>query len=115
MKRTGIRKKSKKQNSIDRELKKVYSEMALEREHYCTGCGTTEQLTHSHLIPRSRRRDLITDPNNIQYHCLSCHVKWEDGVLSNEMSDYEVNMEYLLKKDNEYYNIKRLKLHNKTD
>ena len=72
---------------------------------------TTQQLTHSHLIPRSRRRDLITDPNNIQYHCMNCHRKWEDGVLSDEMNDFERNMDYLLEKDEQYYHIKRQKLY----
>ena len=58
-----IRRKSKKQSAIDRELKKVYQEMEESRTHSCTGCGTYHQLSHSHIIPRSRRSDLTTDIN----------------------------------------------------
>ena len=47
-------------------LNKVYDEIALEREHKCTGCGRYDvPLSHSHLIPRSRRKDLITNKRNI--------------------------------------------------
>ena len=62
---------SKKQSTINRELTKVYKEIANERGHYCTGCGRSDvPLSHSHIIPRSRRPDLVTDKNNITYHCL---------------------------------------------
>jgi len=105
-----IRRKSKKQSSIDRELKKVYQEMSHSRRPYCTGCGTTDGLTHSHLIPRSRRRDLICDINNITYHCHSCHRKWENGVSAYEMLDFSQNMEYLERVDAEYFNIREGKL-----
>ena len=65
MKITPIRKKSKKQSIIDREVRDVYQEMSETRRNFCTGCGTHLQLSHSHLIPRSRRRDLVADINNI--------------------------------------------------
>ena len=82
---------SKKQSVVNRELKKVYNELANERGHYCTGCGmngNSVPLSHSHLIPRSRRADLTTDKRNITYHCLDgvdangnsrtgCHTMWE--------------------------------------
>ncbi len=110
MKRTPIRKKSKKQSAIDRELRFVYREMAETRRHICTGCGTPHQLSHSHLIPRSRRRDLVADINNITYHCLSCHKKWESGVMANEMYDFHRNMEYIKSADSEYFNIREQKL-----
>ena len=110
MRRTPIRKKSKKQSSIDRELRKVYQEMSETRRHCCTGCGTNQQLSHSHLIPRSRRRDLITDINNITYHCLTCHKKWERGVLANELFDYHSNMEYIKSVDEQYFHIREQKL-----
>ena len=111
MKITPIRKKSKKQSAIDRELRKVYQEMAHSRRHCCTGCGSNQRLSHSHLIPRSRRRDLITDINNITYHCLDCHKKWERGVLANELYDYHSNMNYIKSVDEEYFNIREQKLY----
>ena len=92
MKRTPIRKKSKKQNAIDRELKKVYQEMSETRKPVCSGCGTWQYLTHSHIIPRSRRRDLVVDINNITYHCMNCHRKWERGVNADDLYDFHMNM-----------------------
>lgn len=112
MKRTPIRRKSKKQNSIDRELKKVYQEMAINRPHLCTSCGTSHQLSHSHLIPRSRRRDLVADPNNITYHCLTCHKKWENGTTADEMADFKRNMDYIKSVDEQYFHIREQKLDN---
>ena len=99
---------SKKQSIINRELKKVYKEIYYDRGQFCTGCGTSENLSHSHLIPRSRRSDLTTDKRNITYHCLSmggtvgCHDKWE-GKQRVELLDYVSNMEYIKEVDNEYY------------
>jgi len=104
-----MRKISKKQNNINKELKKVYKEIGLERGHYCSGCGRSDvPLSHSHLIPRSRRPDLITDKRNITYHCLSmgertgCHDIWE-GIKRDRLLDYPKNMEYILEVDPEYY------------
>ena len=105
-----IRRKSKKQSAVDRELKKVYQEMEESRTHSCTGCGTYHQLSHSHIIPRSRRSDLTTDINNITYHCLTCHKKWERGVSANELFDYHSNMEYIKSVDEQYYHIREQKI-----
>ena len=102
---------SKKQSVINRELKRVYKEIANERGHYCTGCGRNNldvPLSHSHIIPRSRRPDLVTDKNNITYHCLDtngrqgCHTMWE-GIEREKLLDYTRNMEYILEKDTQYY------------
>tara|TARA_R110001583_G_scaffold195196_1_gene370439 strand:+ start:1181 stop:1522 length:342 start_codon:yes stop_codon:yes gene_type:complete len=100
---------SKKQSVVNRELKKVYNELANERGHYCTGCGRSDMpLSHSHLIPRSRRADLTTDKRNITYHCLDtanrkgCHTLWE-GIDRDRLMDYPRNMEYILEVDTEYY------------
>jgi hypothetical protein len=102
---------SKKQSKINRELKKVYKEIAETRGHYCTGCGRSDvPLSHSHYIARSRRKDLETDPNNITYHCLSmgerkgCHQLWEGGIADKQkLLDYPLAMEYILEKDTELY------------
>ena len=80
-----------------------------ERPHYCTGCGRSGvPLSHSHLIPRSRRSDLVTEKKNITYHCLSmgerkgCHDIWESKDRY-RLLDYHKNMEYILEVDTEYY------------
>lgn len=100
---------SKKQKDINKKLGKVYMEIMEERGHYCTGCGRSDvPLSNSHLIPRSRRSDLICDKRNITYHCLSiggrkgCHEMWE-GVGRTKLLDYHKNMEYILEVDPEYY------------
>ena len=106
-----MKKVSNKQSKINRELKKVYKEISLEREHCCTGCGRYDvPLSNSHLIPRSRRPDLVLDKNNITYHCLSigerkgCHEIWE-GPNKFTLLDYHTNIEYIERVDKEYYNI----------
>ena len=107
---------SKKQDKIKRELVKVYKEIANERLFMCTGCrrnGHSVALSHSHLIPRSRRPDLVLDKKNITYHCLTfidnngksrkgCHDIWESKERDS-LLDYWVNMEYIKKVDEEYY------------
>ena len=106
-----IKKVSKKQSLVNRELTKVYKEIAEERGHYCTGCGRRDlPLSHSHIIPRSRRPDLVTDKRNITYHCLDsngrvgCHTIWE-GVERYQLLDYMSNMSYIMEVDLEYYNL----------
>tara|TARA_R110000751_G_scaffold136245_1_gene239222 strand:+ start:8077 stop:8418 length:342 start_codon:yes stop_codon:yes gene_type:complete len=105
-----MKKVSTKQRIENNKLKIVYNQIAEERGHYCTGCGQSGNLSHSHIIPRSRRKDLVLDPRNITYHCLGstertgCHQLWE-GTISQKMRllDYHVNMEYILDVDTEYY------------
>jgi len=104
-----MKKISDKQKNINKQLKKVYEDLANERGCYCTGCGRSDvPLSHSHLIPRSRRPDLITDKRNITYHCLSmngregCHNIWE-SIKRHKLLDYHRNIEYILEVDTEYY------------
>ena len=102
---------SAKQQKINRELNKVYKELADERPHYCTGCGRGDvPLSHSHIIPRSRRKDLVCDKRNITYHSLGvgnrkgCHELWEGSLEKKQgLLDYHSNLEYILEVDTEYY------------
>ena len=106
-----MRKVSKKQTAINKELHKVYREIEETRGHYCTGCGRSDvPLSHSHYIARSRRKDLETAIDNITYHCLSmggrkgCHDLWEGGVADKQkLKDYHTAMEYILEQDTELY------------
>ena len=117
-----MKKVSSKQAKENRELKKVYEKMANDREHYCTGCNRYDlPLSHSHIIPRSRRKDLVTDPRNITYHCLGgvvptsggvyqqrkgCHQLWEGSLMDkSKLLDYHTNLEYIQEVDAEYYYI----------
>tara|TARA_R100001163_G_C5059028_1_gene195663 strand:- start:735 stop:1070 length:336 start_codon:yes stop_codon:yes gene_type:complete len=104
---------SKKQNKIKRQLNKIYNEILLER-NYCSGCGkhgNVVPLSFSHIIPRSRRGDLITDKKNITLHCLSigervgCHTLWESAKDRHKLLDYFTNLAYIKQVDQEYYYI----------
>ena len=99
--------------SRQQKLNKIYRDMALEREQCCSGCGRYDvHLSHSHIVPRSHNTSLITDPNNITYHCLSigehtgCHDIWEHGELRDKkhLLDFENNMKYIRDNDILYYN-----------
>ena len=81
-------------------------------EIWCTGCGTTSNLQHSHLIPRSKRRDLVTVRKNITFHCGDkCHPIWEHGTIEEkkELHDFEKSMEYIKGADFKYYQLLMLK------
>ena len=103
---------SKKQDKIKRQLNKIYHEILLERNS-CSGCGkhgNAVPLSFSHIIPRSRRGDLVTDKNNITLHCLSigerkgCHEIWESRERY-KLLDYFSNLAYIKEVDLEYYYI----------
>jgi hypothetical protein len=116
IKKTRPHSKSREQAEIDKQLRLVYEEIAREREHVCTGCGTTRNLSHSHLISRGKRRDLICNKQNIKYHCLStpdrvgCHQIWEsDAERRILMNDYEENMVIIKELDPQEYEMLRWK------
>tara|TARA_R100001530_G_scaffold99380_1_gene69064 strand:- start:435 stop:767 length:333 start_codon:yes stop_codon:yes gene_type:complete len=104
-------KRTKKENKIKKELMKLYQTIADERPHYCTGCGRSDvPLSHSHIIPVSRRKDLQLEKENITYHCLSmghqrkgCHEMHESRSGRMMLLDYHKNLEYILETDPEYY------------
>lgn len=93
----------------------VNKRIAAERPHLCTGCGTSQRLSHSHLIPKSYRKDLEAVPENITYHCMSmghtigCHEQWE-GMRGPLLLDFIPNMEYVYKTDLTYFWKKLFKL-----
>jgi len=105
-----IRKVSEKQSKINRELKRMYEKIDWERPRFCTGCLSSHQLTHSHLVPRSTNRDLVCEGKNIAIHCMECHKKWERGVDVEDMLDFTINMEILKELDRDYYNLRTAKL-----
>jgi hypothetical protein len=99
-----IKQISSKQAKKNKVIARIYEEMD-KGEQICSGCHRQEQLTHSHLIPRSWNKELEAEPENIKFHCLACHQKWE-GTLEQKrtMFDFEKNIEYIKSVDNIYYN-----------
>ena len=80
-----MKKISSKQRDINKKIRRAYKEIALERGHYCSGCGRADvPLSHSHLIPRR------------------CHEIWESRDRDT-LLDYHKNLEYILEMDIEYY------------
>jgi len=104
-------KQSLKQKENILRLKEVYAEIEKEREHVCESCESKTMLSHSHIIPRSRRKDLETDKKNIIYQCLTCHSIWEHGTQKQKagLLNFDKMMEYIKSVDNEYYNLIILK------
>ena len=98
----------------------IYKLISETREHKCTGCNRYSgqvQLSHSHIISRAKRPDLICEYDNITYHCLSigehrgCHDIFEHGTADEKkkLFDYEKNMSYIRAVDESLYNKLRLK------
>ncbi len=111
-KRSPINKVSAKQKIRNEEKKKAYEKMDSKVKRICSGCGKPgRKLSHSHLIPVSRRPDLVGEEDNIVYHCLSigivgCHDIWEhDNRGRVKLLDYQRNMDYIKMADPEYYNL----------
>lgn len=99
---------SEKQKEINLLYKKVCEKIDNERDHICSGCGTNQALSHSHLISREDckrigRNDLIYDEKNIVYHCLDrpeifgCHRKWESKrkEIMSTLKDYQKNLDFI--------------------
>jgi hypothetical protein len=102
-----MRSMTKKRAAIEREYRKV-QQQKLEEGCWCRGCGTTQKLSFSHRIPRSRRRDLIADPENIDLMCMDrCHHLVEAGEYDKLKNGEEIR-EYIERVDPEYYNIKTI-------
>lgn len=102
---------SSKQSSINRKLHQAYQKIDNEREPVCEGCGSNENLSHSHLISQADCKgygltELIWDEDNIRIHCMNgCHQKWESRDLKQikTMLDWEKNLEYVRSKSEELF------------
>lgn len=104
---------SNKRQKVQNSYNLILKEIKREREEKCEGCGNLKYLSPSHLIPRSRRPDLIADKRNIRFHCMEglfgkkgCSIIWESGSLEEKqgMFDFEENIEFIKEVDLEYYN-----------
>jgi 5-methylcytosine-specific restriction endonuclease McrA len=121
MKRTRLNPISKKKRKALAQRNKTYEQIDQSREHVCSGCGRRDvPLSHSHIIPISRRPDLEADPDNIVYDCLSiggregCHEKCEGRNIRkmSELMDFSKRIEYIKSIDLIYYQLVILKFDN---
>lgn len=101
---------SKKQQRYNKERQKAYQEME-SHPQYCRGCGTSQNLSHSHRITQADKRH-VANPKAIDFYCLgenSCHTAYENGFLWRLDNGAEV-MEWLKETDFDAYRRKRLQM-----
>lgn len=105
-----MRKFTPKRAALEREYKKVQCQIFEERGNYCEGCGRNGlHISFSHRIPRSRRLDLMCDPENIDLMCLGCHDKVETGHFD-ELANGDEILAYIELQDPELYELKIAKI-----
>lgn len=101
-----INKISKKESLNIRAKHKAYNKLAELIPHACSGCGTTSNLTHSHLVPVGQNKSLEAVISNITYHCVDCHHIWEHDIENRKyLNDYDINMEKISVLDPQYFNL----------
>lgn len=100
---------------------RTYQEIDNNEERVCSGCGSGQwPLSHSHLIPVSKRVDLESCRENIVYDCLSigehkgCHDRWETHSVEEMMklNDFWERLEKIERLDREYFNQLYIKVEN---
>jgi hypothetical protein len=101
MKRTPLRKKSKKRDSVSEEDKKLYSRVWVARPHYCEECNVflgQVPIPHffSHVLTKAAHPKLRHVDANINLLCYDHHQQWEFGKRS-EMRIAESNEELIIK------------------
>jgi hypothetical protein len=106
MKRTPLKRQSKKRQRINQEKRRIYQELGSEEnwiESICSGCEQRKPLSHSHIIPISEAPELENEKKNIKPHCCECHLEWESHNIERmrKLKDFKENMTYI-------YNIKPL-------
>lgn len=106
-----IKKFSSKRSEKEREYILTCKKIDQEREPVCEGCGRGDRsLSHSHLLSKYSREDLIAEERNIRLHCFyvtgNCHDKWEKGDPKEivNMLDFKENLQYIKEVDIDEYN-----------
>jgi len=101
-----INKVSQKQKEINKDLKKIYEERGkVEKNSYCGSCLGTSFLTHSHLVPRSYNKKLITDPENLITQCVTCHGIYEARDIGGmrKFKNYQEILDKIMHLDINFY------------
>lgn len=76
-----LRKFTPKRAKLENEKHRMYENEAQQRQPFCLGCGTTQNLNHSHRITQNDRTQ-IANPKNVDYYCQDvCHPNYESGRL----------------------------------
>jgi len=96
--------------SKEREKKKrqFREKIIIERPNVCESCLGSTDLTFSHTIPVSIRKDLEFEEANVIIECMKCHYIWEHGTIQQKQTllSYKAKTEYIRKTDILYYNRK---------
>jgi hypothetical protein len=89
-----------------KDKKEAYAKFEENNDHICKGCGKYGAGSRSHLIPISEAKELECDLDNIVWHCLECHQKFESHnvEIMKDMLDFELNMLYIQKTKPFYFN-----------
>lgn len=75
-----MKKFSDKRAAIERQMKKAYDEVEINRGAYCEACGIY-QFDHSHDYPRAPFTWLIANEDNITLLCRKHHLSFENNRL----------------------------------
>lgn len=71
----------------------LFEEIWQERKHNCQSCGkylgnTYTAINFDHLIPKSKRKDLTLEKDNILLVCADCHWIKENGLATAKHRKY---------------------------
>ena len=102
-----MKNQSTKRQAIEREYKKAKMEL-YEETPYCFNCGIGSLLTCAHLVPRSRRRDLIACKDNLIVLCMDCHHQLDFGART-ELTAWQDILKRIKGLDREYYELLKMK------
>jgi hypothetical protein len=78
-------------------------------EIICTGCQSSTNTTPSHLLPRSKRSDLIDCMEIVVPHCIKCHNTFE-SIDAPKLLDFEANFKIIFEKDPSYFELRIQKI-----
>lgn len=78
----GISKRSAKKQEEDRKVAAIKANLIKEHGLVCQSTGKHGAVELSHIIPRSLRPDLITNPINCMIQCHEAHEAWEHKVMN---------------------------------
>jgi 5-methylcytosine-specific restriction endonuclease McrA len=95
---------SKERAKIESRLKRAKQDL-IECFDGCFNCGSWRSPTVAHLVPRSRRRDLIADPANLIVLCIECHHQLDHSGNRDLLRRWPEILEKVRELDEEYYEL----------
>lgn len=90
--------------------KRAYNEVD-KLPQVCVSCGTTQNLTHSHVLTVKQFPQHEANPDNILIQCLSCHQTYENDkyTASQTQPSWPLQMEIMQRLEPEYYEFFKVK------